>query len=117
MFIDPAAKSKSLYEFDLALITAPQYPEPAILKNDVPIEIPAGSVLCSATSATMLDYGGTRVIARAFILVPPERADEVAPEHREELPEELQGKTVPQRDVQDEDFYQLMLNSAASTTE
>ena len=45
LFIDPAAKRKSLYEYDLVLITAPAYPEPIVLKNDVPIEIPEGSLL------------------------------------------------------------------------
>lgn len=118
LFVDPAAKSKSLYEYDLTLITAPQYPEPIVLKNDVPIEIPEGSVLCAAKSASMIDYGGKRVIARAYILVPPERADEVAPEYLEDVPEALQGKTIPQRSVQDEEFYQLILNGvAASATE
>lgn len=115
LFIDPAAKSKSLYEYDLVLITAPQYPEPIVLKNDAPIEIPEGSVLCSADSATMIDYGGKRVIARPNILVPPERADEVAPEYRENVPEPVLGRTIPQRPVQSEQFYNLVLNSVAAS--
>jgi hypothetical protein len=117
LFIDPAANRKSLYEYDLVLITAPAYPEPIVLKNDVPIEIPEGSVLCSASSATMINYRGKRLIAKANILVPPERADEVAPEYREDIPEAVVGKTIPQRGVQDEDFYQLVLNGCAASSD
>ena len=115
LFIDPAAKSKALYEYDLVLITAPQYPEPVVLKNDTPIEVPKGSVLCSAKSATMIDYAGKRVLARSFILVPPERADEVAPEYLEDVPEALVGKTVPRREVQNAEFYQLVVNAASAS--
>lgn len=118
LFIDAAANRKSLYEYDLVLITAPAYPEPIVLKNDVPIEIPEGSVLCSASSATMINYGGKRLLAKANILVPPDRADEVDPDYREDVPEAVVGKTIPQRGVQDEEFYQLVLNGcAASSTE
>jgi hypothetical protein len=117
LFIDPAAKRKSLYEYDLVLITARAYPEPIVLKNDVPIEIPEGSALCAAESATMIDYGGKRVIARANILVPPERVDEISKEHRHDVPEELLGKTIPQRPIQDEDFYNLVLNAAGTSSE
>lgn len=116
LFIDPAAKRKSLYEYDLVLITAPQYPEPIVLKNDAPIEIPEGSVLCSAAEATMIKYRGKRVIARANILVPPDRADEVAPEYREDVPEPVLGKTIPQRGVQNEEFYNLVLNGVAASS-
>lgn len=116
LFIDAAANRKSLYEYDLVLITAPAYPEPIVLKNDVPIEIPEGSVLCSASSATMINYGGKRLLAKANILVPPERSDEVTPGYREEVPEAVVGKTIPQRNVQDEDFYQLVLNGCAASS-
>jgi hypothetical protein len=114
LFIDPAARSKALYEYDLVLITAPQYPEPVVLKNDVPIEVPEGVVLCSSEGATMIDYAGKRVIQRSYILVPPSRADEVSPDHREEVPEALVGKTIPTREVQNEEFYNLVLNAAAA---
>ena len=117
LFIDPAAKRKSLYEYDLVLITAPAYPEPIVLKNDVPIEIPEGSVLCSASSTTMINYGGKRLLAKANILVPPDRADEVDPDYREDVPEAVVGKTIPQRGVQDEDFYQLVLNGCAASSD
>ena len=117
LFIDPAAKRKSLYEYDLVLITAPAYPEPIVLKNDVPIEIPEGSVLCSASSTTMINYGGKRLLAKANILVPPDRADEVDPDYREDVPEAVVGKTIPQRPVQDEDFYQLVLNGCAASSD
>ena len=117
LFIDAAANRKSLYEYDLVLITAPAYPEPIVLKNDVPIEIPEGSVLCTASSATMINYAGKRLLAKANILVPPERAEEVAPEYREDVPEAVVGKTIPQRPVQDEDFYQLVLNGCAASSD
>lgn len=113
LFIDPAAKSKALYEYDLVLITAPQYPEPVVLKNDAPIEVPKGSVLCSSTSATMIDYAGKRVLARSYILVPPSRADEVSSDYREEIPEPIAGKTIPRQELQNEKFYNLVLNGAA----
>jgi hypothetical protein len=116
LFIDAAAKRKSLYEYDLVLITAPAYPEPIVLKNDVPIEIPEGSVLCTASSTTMINYGGKRLLAKANILVPPDRADEVDPDYREDVPEAVVGKTIPQRPVQDEDFYQLVLNGCAASS-
>lgn len=115
LFIDPAAASKSLSEFRLVLITAPQYPEPIVLKNDSQLHIPEGSVLCSSQSASILDLGGKRVIGRPYILVPPDRADEVSPDYREPVPEAIAGKTVPGREVQDEEFYQLVLSGVQAS--
>jgi len=117
LFIDSAAKRKPLYEYDLVLITAPSYPEPVVLKNDVPIEIPEGSVLCSAESATMIDYGGKRLIARPCILVPPERADEVSQKYLEEVPEGVVGERIQQRGIHDEDFYNLVLSAVGTSSE
>jgi hypothetical protein len=116
LFVDAAANKKSLAEYDLVLITAPAYPKPLVLKNDVPIKIPEGSVLCSASSATLINYGEKRLLAKANILVPPDRADEVAPESREDIPESIVGKTIPERGVQDEEFYQLVLNGCAAAS-
>jgi hypothetical protein len=110
-FIDSAARSKELYEYDLVVITAPQYPEPIILKNDQPIEIPEGSTLCAAKSAEMLTIKGKRVITRACTLVPPERVEEVSRDHRVELPEGLSGVTIPYRQNQSEPFYGALVAS------
>ena len=62
LFIDPVAKRKSLYEFDHVPVTAPQYPDPIVLKASAPMEIPEGSVLCSAAEATMIQFRDKRVI-------------------------------------------------------
>jgi len=115
LFIDPAAGSKNYADYDLVLITSSQYPEPIVLKNDTPVEVPEGTVLCSSTEATMIKYSGKRVIARSYILVPPSRADEVSPDYREEVPEALVGKTIPRREVQNEQFYNLVLNALTAS--
>jgi len=80
LFIDPAAKRKSLYEFDHVPVTAPQYPDPIVLKASAPMEIPEGSVLCSAAEATMIQFRDKRVT-------------------RSSIPAESRGRRSPSRAV------------------
>lgn len=104
LFIDAAAGVKSAGDFDLTLITAPQYPEPAVLRCSSTVTIEEGSILSSA-GATLMTLGEKRIIVRECILVPPDRVDEVDRDEREELPEAIHGETIPKRGVQNEKLY------------
>jgi len=109
LFIDPEARSKALGEYGLVVLDAAAYEEPVILKNDVPVEIPAGATLCASTSARLLKFDGRRVITRGATLVPPDRVDEVPRDARLDLPAGLDGETVPVRPCQSEAFYRRLL--------
>lgn len=115
LFIDRMARRKSLYEYDLVVLVSPQYPEPAIIKNDEPIEVAKGSVLCPADELRALSIGGKRVRVRPTILVEPDRADSVRWDHRVELPAALDGVTIPKRELQADEFYRAVLKGAENS--
>jgi len=107
LFIDSRAKAKELHEYDLAVLTADEYPKPAIIRCSAPIEIPEGASLVSAAAARIVEIGGKRVIIRPCSLVEPERLNEFGRQDRlEALPDTLDGATVPQTPVQNERFYE-----------
>lgn len=114
-FIDKQGRRKSLYEYDLVVLDAPQYPEPAILKADRDVEIPKGSILSAADSMSALSIGGKRVLVRPCILVEPDRADDVQRDHLVEFPEELVGATIERREVQATGFYEAVLQGFESS--
>lgn len=113
LFIDEAAGRKNLYEFDLVLLTAPAYPEPAVIKCNTSFEVPEGSVLSEAKSPSLVKYGKKRVTARAYALAPPERAEEVPRDQREDVPEEISGETIPRRKIQNVNFYNRIVKAAS----
>lgn len=109
LFVDPQARRKSLYEYDLVVLDAPQYPEPAILKNDREVEIPDGSILSMVEPIRALVMDEKRLIVRACTLVKPDRVDDVPRDNRVELPETIVDETIPQRSLQAPDFYRAVL--------
>lgn len=113
LFIDEAAGRKNLYEFDLVLLTAPAYPEPAVIKCNTSFEVPEGSVLSEAKSPSLVKFGEKRVTARAYALAPPERAEEVPRDQREEVPKEISGETIPRRKIQNVNFYNRIVKAAS----
>lgn len=113
LFVDRQAKTKDAHEFDLVVLDAPEYPEPAIVRCTEPTEIPEGAGLLSAGRSARLDLDDRRVIVRSFTLVPPDRVDEVARQDRlESAPRALYGETVPKTYVQNENFYTLACRAA-----
>lgn len=109
LFVDVEARSKPIYQYDLAVITGSQYPDPIVLKNDAPIEIPEGAALSASTPGKIMLYAGRRVVARGATLVEPERADQIPRDARVELPDGLAGEAVPVRECQSPEFYRAVV--------
>lgn len=111
-FIDEAASQKSLYEYDLVLMRAEQYPGPVVLKSHATRVIEKGTVLTKARSPTIVALGEKRVIVRAVALVPPSRAEEVAQDDAL-VPRGLWGETVPRRPAQSPKLYNKLVEAAS----
>lgn len=101
LFVDPAGRSRDLREFSLVMLTAAQYPEPAIVRS-LGIEIPDGSMITPAGAGEILQYGDRRLVARPYTLVEPDRVDEVDRDDLEELPEAIVGESVPRKQQEPE---------------
>lgn len=113
--MDPDPYSNWPSEYDLFLISDSEMEEPyTLFKSKYDMEIPEGTKIVPVLESYTLYFNEQRIKFIPFLLVHPDKKDKLDEEGKRRainFPENIQGKTIPETECIDQEFFDFVINS------